>query len=183
MAARLKSGAFATEDILRIGLQVADALDAAHSKGVVHRDIKPANLVLTDRDQIKVLDFGLAKLGAHPGSSDSDAPTQAKTAVGMVMGMISYMSPEQAMGGDVDGRSDIFSLGVVLYELTTGRLPFSGKSATETIDRLTHAQPEAIARFNYEAPAGLEHCIRKCLEKKQGTATNLPASCSSISGI
>ena len=106
LAARLKSGAFATEDILRIGRQVADALDAVHSKGVVHRDIKPANLVLTDRDQIKVLDFGLAKLGAHPGSSDSEAPTQAKTAVRMVMGTISYMSPEQAMGGDVDGRSE-----------------------------------------------------------------------------
>ena len=168
LAARLKSGALATEDILRIGLQVADALDAAHSKGVVHRDIKPANLVLTDRDQIKVLDFGLAKFSAHAGSSDSDAPTEAKTAVGMVMGTISYMSPEQAMGRDVDGRSDIFSLGVVLYQLTTGRLPFSGKSATETIDQLTHAHLEAIARFNYEAPPGFEHCICKCLEKKPG---------------
>ncbi len=166
LAARAKAEPLMPTDIIKIGLQVADALDAAHAKSIVHRDIKPANLVLTERDQIKVLDFGLAKLTATTeAAQDSDATTEAKTAAGMVMGTVSYMSPEQALGRDVDGRSDIFSLGVVLYELTTGRLPFSGGSATETIERIANAQPDAIARFNYEAPPELERIIRRCLEK------------------
>ena len=122
--------------------------------------------MLTDRDQIKVLDFGLAKYAATAEAlKDSDAPTEAKTAAGIVMGTVHYMSPEQGLGRDVDGRSDIFSLGVVLYELTTGRLPFSGGSPTETIERIAHARPDAIARFNYDLPAELERIIRRCLEK------------------
>ena len=166
LAARVKGDTLNPSDIINIGLQTADALDAAHAKGVVHRDIKPANLVLTGRDQIKVLDFGLAKYAATDEAlKDSDAPTEAKTAAGMVMGTVHYMSPEQSLGRDVDGRSDIFSLGIVLYELTTGRLPFSGGSPTETIERITHAQPDAIARFNYEVPPELERIIRRCLEK------------------
>ena len=166
LAARIKGGPLATVDIISIGLQVADALDAAHAKRIVHRDIKPANLVLTDRNQIKVLDFGLAKpMATVEASPDSEADTEAKTVAGMVMGTIHYMSPEQALGRDIDGRSDIFSLGVVLYELTTGRLPFSGGSPTETIERIANAQPDAIARFNYDVPEKLEHIIRRCLEK------------------
>ncbi len=111
-----------------------------------------------------MLDFGLAKMAAtsEPGS---DAPTEAKTSAGTVMGTVQYMSPEQALGRDVDGRSDIFSLGVVLYELATGRLPFSGANATETLARITSSQPEAIARLNYDVPAELERIIRRCLEK------------------
>ncbi len=125
LAARVKGDSLATADIINIGLQVADALDAAHAKGIVHRDIKPANLVLADRDQIKVLDFGVAKsMAGAVASLDSEAATEAKTVAGVVMGTVHYMSPEQALGRDVDGRSDNFSLGVVLYELTTGRLPF-----------------------------------------------------------
>ena len=120
--------------------------------------------MLTDRGQIKMLDFGLAKMAAR-SEAESDAPTEAKTSAGMVMGTVQYMSPEQAMGRDVDGRSDIFSLGVVLYELATGRLPFSGANATETLARITTSQPEAIARLNYDVPAELERVIRKCLEK------------------
>ena len=166
LAARVKDGNLGTTSIINIGLQVADALDAAHAKGIVHRDIKPANLVLTDRDQIKVLDFGLAKsLAASEPSQDSDAATEVKTDAGMVMGTVHYMSPEQALARDVDGRSDLFSLGVVLYELTTGRLPFSGGSVTETIERIANAEPDAIARFNYDAPPELERIIRRCLEK------------------
>ena len=166
LAARVKGDTLATADIISIGVQVADALDAAHAKRIVHRDIKPANLVLTDRNQIKVLDFGLAKPMAMAGASpDSEAATDLKTVAGVVMGTVHYMSPEQALGRDVDGRSDIFSLGVVLYELTTGRLPFSSGSPTETIERIAHAQPDAIARFNYDVPAELERIIRRCLEK------------------
>ena len=122
--------------------------------------------MLTDRDQIKVLDFGLAKsMAMADASPDSDAATEVKTVAGVVMGTVHYMSPEQALGRDVDGRSDIFSLGIVLYELTTGRLPFSGGNPTETIERIANAQPDAIARFNYDVPAELERIIRRCLEK------------------
>ena len=164
LAARLSGKPLPTKDILDIGVQVADALDEAHGKRITHRDIKPGNLMLSDRGQIKMLDFGLAKMAAtsEPGS---DAPTEAKTSAGVVMGTVQYMSPEQALGRDVDGRSDIFSLGVVLYELATGRLPFSGANATETLARITTSQPEAIARLNYDVPAELERVIRKCLEK------------------
>ena len=165
LAARLSGKPLPTKDILDIAVQVADALDEAHGKRITHRDIKPGNLMLTDRGQIKMLDFGLAKMAATSGP-DSDAPTEAKTSAGMVMGTVQYMSPEQALGRDVDRRSDIFSLGVVLYELATGRLPFSGASPTETLARITSSQPEAIARLNYDVPAELERVIRKCLEKE-----------------
>jgi serine/threonine protein kinase/sugar lactone lactonase YvrE len=155
-----------TAEIVDIGIQVADALDEAHQKGITHRDIKPANLMLTSREQVKILDFGLAKVTQPEGQPiGSDISTVMKTETGVVMGTVQYMSPEQVLGKEVDHRTDIFSLGVVLYEMATGRLPFTGTSSSETIDRVLHGQPEAIARFNYEVPAELERINRKCLEK------------------
>ena len=154
-----------TAEIVNIAIQVADALDDAHSHGVVHRDIKTSNIMMTRRDQVKVLDFGLAKVSSAISSDLSDQPTAVKTAPGLVMGTVQYMSPEQAVGQAIDARSDVWSFGVVLYEMTTGRKPFMGATTGETIDQIRHSQPDAIARFNYAIPAELERIIRKCLEK------------------
>jgi serine/threonine protein kinase len=159
-------------EIVKLGIQIARALDEAHSKGITHRDIKPQNLIVTSDAEVKVLDFGLAKLITDPTRAaeltpDSEQATKVKTSPGVVMGTVNYMSLEQAMGRDVDHRTDVFSLGVVLYEMATGRVPFSGASLTETIDRIAHAQPEAIARFNYNLPAELEVIIKKALRKNR----------------
>jgi eukaryotic-like serine/threonine-protein kinase len=166
LAARIGECSLETAEILDVGIQVADALDEAHGKRITHRDIKPANIMLTPRRQVKVLDFGLAKITRPEGQrAGSDISTATKTKAGMVMGTVQYMSPEQVLGRAVDHRTDIFSLGVVLYEMTTGRLPFSGVSTSETVDRILHAQPEALALLNYNVPAELERIVRKCLEK------------------
>lgn len=163
---RNKAGLLTIDDIVRIGMEIADALDEAHSKGITHRDIKPSNISLTSHGHVKVLDFGLAKVRATSSEGvDSNISTQLKTQSGVVVGTVQYMSPEQALGREVDHRTDIFSLGVVLYEMATGRRPFTGGSATEIIDNIAHAQPEAIIRFNYDIPSELERMVRKCLEK------------------
>jgi two-component system LytT family response regulator len=160
LSVRLSHGPLAFSELLSIGAQVADALDDAHSKGIVHRDIKPSNLMLTPRGHVKVLDFGLAKL-----ETPNRDETQVMTGDGVVMGTVAYMSPEQALGRDVDHRTDLFSLGVVLYEMATARLPFAGSTPSETMARILGSQPDAMARFNYDIPEGLDRVVRKCLEK------------------
>jgi serine/threonine-protein kinase len=165
LAARIGGRPMPLQEVLDIGVEIAEALDEAHSRGVVHRDLKPANIMITPRGHAKVLDFGLAKLRLAATDDDSGAGTRVKSDPGAVIGTIDYMSPEQALGREVDHRSDLFSFGVVLYEMATGRQAFSGKTSTEAIERIVHSQPEAIARFNYEVPPELERIIRKCLEK------------------
>jgi non-specific serine/threonine protein kinase len=170
LSAKLARGPLPIVDAVDVGMQVADALDEAHGLGVVHRDIKSANIMLTERGLAKVLDFGLAKVSGPllPEQGESGEMTTElghATVVGVVAGTVAYMSPEQALGRDVDQRSDLFSLGVVIYEMLTGRLPFAGASATEIIDTIVHTDPPAIARFNYSVPHELERITRKALAK------------------
>lgn len=156
-------------EVTRVGIQIAEALEEAHGRGVTHRDIKPANIIITPRGQVKVLDFGLAKINRpEEQAGEGAASAQVKTDPGMVMGTASYMSPEQALAErDVDHRTDIFSLGVVLYEMATGRVPFAGETTGRTLDNIIHVQPEAMARFNYAVPPELDIIVRKALRKNR----------------
>ncbi|HEY9230893.1 MAG TPA: protein kinase, partial [Blastocatellia bacterium] len=165
---RIGRSPIAPREVIEIAEQVADALDEAHGLGIIHRDVKSANLILTPRGLVKMLDFGLAKINELRGpsnSSDFTTPLGQQTAAGLVLGTVTYMSPEQALGRDLDGRSDLFSLGVVTYEMLTGKLPFTGSSATEIIDHILHDEPPAVAQFNADTPAELERLVRKCMEK------------------
>ena len=164
--ALVRQGPLAIAQLVDVAVQIADALDAAHTRGIVHRDIKPGNVSLNERGKVKVLDFGLAKR-MSPGVASDDGATRDLhlTIQGQVLGTPSYMSPEQALGKDLDHRSDLFSLGVMLYELATGRLPFVGGNFAETVNKIVHAQPVAIARLNYDVPPELERIALKCLEK------------------
>ena len=156
-----------TPEVVDIAVQAADALDLAHAKGITHRDVKPANLMLTRRGVVKVLDFGVAKMArSDEGSLTGDWTVEPVTAVGRVVGSGPYMSPEQIVGGDVDPRSDVFSLGVVIYQMATGQLPFSGSTRAEMKDRILHATPETMMRLNPDIPPELERITLKCLDKR-----------------
>src|SRR5579862_3554114 len=157
--------AMETERVLDIGVQVADALIASHAKNIVHRDIKPANIFLTPTGQVKVLDFGLAKLVHNLGTEDDAGADNSLTAVGVIPGTAVYMSPEQARSEIVDARSDLFSFGVVLYEMATGKKPFTGANSLVTLDAVLHSKPTPPRELNPKIPIELEGIIGKAMEK------------------
>jgi serine/threonine protein kinase/TolB-like protein len=158
--------AMTTDQVLDISIQVADALAASHAKGIVHRDIKPANIFLCPSGQVKVLDFGLAKLLHNVGTdSDGVAADNSLTAVGVIPGTAVYMSPEQARSEEIDFRSDLFSFGVVMYEMATGKKPFTGKNSLMTLDAVLHDKPVPPGELNPKVPVELEGIIGKAMEK------------------
>src|ERR1700746_1839430 len=168
LAKRLEKGPLPLEQVLKYGMQIADALDKAHRSGVVHRDLKPGNVMLTPTGA-KLLDFGLAKPAAPLTSvaTLTAAVTQSSpmTEQGAIVGTFQYMSPEQVEGKDLDGRSDIFSLGAVLYEMLTGQRAFQGKSQLSVASAILEKEPEPISAVKPLTPPALDHAIKKCLAK------------------
>ena len=162
---KLVNGPLKIHKVVEYGIEIADALSAAHHDGIIHRDIKPGNIFITDRGHVKVLDFGLAKLTTRREEDRSTDETYQMTEIGVTLGTIAYMSPEQATGEDLDPRTDLFSLGVVLYECATGQHPFPGSTSAVTLSGILTRAPIAPVTLNREIPLRMQEVINNCLEK------------------
>ncbi len=183
---RLKRSAFTVNEILDVGIQIASALQAAHGARIVHRDIKPENVMVRPDGLVKVLDFGLAKLtGKTAADKEAETRVQVQTQAGMILGTAAYMSPEQARGKTVDTRTDIFSLGVVLYEMLAGRPPFTGETINHTIVAILEQEPPPLSQFVQNYPGEIERIVGKALAKNadERYQTGLPGFYWSLSNI
>ena len=164
---RIRAGPIPADELLEFGIQTCDALDAAHAKGIIHRDIKPANIFIVGNGRVKILDFGVAKMNAAPEAED-ESGEESLTLKGAIPGTTSYMSPEQVRGEEIDARSDLFSLGVVFYEMATGQQPFARKNSILTTDAILNVHPAAPASLNPALPAAVDTIIARMLEKDCG---------------